>query len=415
MTKIPVIYLVEDDIDFSEATKELLDCEGLTTRVFNRGVDMLAELDPEWAGVILSDVKMPKMDGFELLHASQDIAPEVPFVMMTGHGDIPMALAAVEAGAYGFLEKPIRPEYLLSQIHRALSSRKLFLENQKLRRRVARFADMGVYLLGTSRVMKYCRKELLDVAPLPLPVLIYGEGGTGKELAARTIHDFSDVDGEFVVVNCSIVTEPNFSKLLDLQGSLTNTLFFRALHTLPLSLQNILSDFLRQNSDIRVITSITGEPSNHLADGTLSEELYYLINVATIQMPALRNRDKDIYLLLESFMREAAERFGKKMRMLSAEQLHKFYKYKWPGNVRELRNSAERIIIGLPVELQSQNSVKDGYQNTSYEQAMYEFEKSLLEQTLVETGGHRGEAANLLSIPRKRLYLRLKSVGLTET
>lgn len=415
MTKTPVVYLVEDDFDFGDATKELLDGEGFTTRVFKQGADMLTELDPEWAGVILSDVKMPKMDGFEVLQASQDIAPEVPFIMMTGHGDIPMALAAVKAGAYGFLEKPIRPEYLLSQIDRALNSRRLFLENQKLRRRVARFHDMGVYLLGTSRVMKHCRKELLDVAPLPLPVLIYGEGGTGKELAARTIHDFSDMDGEFIIINCSIVTEQKFCKTLDQQKKTSNTLFLRALHTLPLSLQNILSDFLRQNSETRIITSITDEPTFHLTNGTLSEELFYLINIATIKMPALRDREKDIYLLLEAFMRAAAERYGKKMRMLSAEQLHMFFKYKWPGNVRELRNSAEKIIIGLPIELHNRKQRKDDYQDTSYEQAMYEFEKSLLEQTLVETGGHRGEAAKLLSIPRKRLYLRLKTVGLSQT
>lgn len=412
MSQEPVVYLVDDDLDFREATKELLDGEGLATRTFERGEVMLAEIDPQWAGVILSDVKMPKMDGFDLLKASQDIAPDIPFVMMTGHGDIPMALAAVNAGAYGFLEKPIRPEYLLSQLTRAINNRNLVLENQRLRSRILGFKDKGVHLLGTSLPMKYCRKELLDIAPLPLPVLIYGEAGTGKELAARTIHDISEVEGDFTCINCSIVSESNFLKLLDQQKSDNGTLFLRALHKLPLPLQNVLSEYLRQDSCARVVSSVTGDPATHVADGALSEELYYLVNVATIELPPLRDRDRDVFLLLEAFMHQAAERFGKKMRMFSSEQLQAFRKYKWPGNVRELRNIAERVVIGLPIDLDAKKLGKDDYQNTSYEQAMYDFEKSLLEQTLTETGGNKGEAAKLLSIPRKRLYLRLKSVGL---
>ncbi|MFK7902495.1 MAG: sigma-54-dependent transcriptional regulator [Nitratireductor sp.] len=414
MSDMPKVYLVDDDVDFREVTKELLDGEGLQTRTFVKGEELLAQIEPKWSGVILSDVKMPGMDGFELLSAVKKAAPDVPIVMMTGYGDIPMAVEAVKAGAYGFLEKPIQPEYLLSQLRQALNNRNLILENRRLRNRVEKFSALGIRLIGTSRAMKLCRKELQDIANLPLPVLIYGEPGTGKEAAAREVHNFCETEDEFITINCGTVTESNFRSLLDLNASNSNTFFLRALHQLPLPLQNILSGFLRLGSGARVITSLTGSLESCLIDETLSEELYYLLNVAVIKMPALRDREKDIFLLFESFMHDASNRFGKKRRMISTEQMQNLRNYNWPGNVRELRNVADRFVLGLPVELKTRSRVKEIYQNTTYEQTMYSFEKSFLEHTLIETGGHKGDAAKLLSIPRKRLYLRLKAVGLSK-
>jgi two-component system, NtrC family, C4-dicarboxylate transport response regulator DctD len=414
MSDIAKVYLVDDDLDFREATKELLDDENIPTQIFDRGKAMLSTLDPEWDGVVLCDVKMPTMDGFEVLSAAQEIAPEVPFIMMTGHGDIPMAINAVKAGAYSFLEKPVQPAYLLSQINQALNHRKLMLENYRLRRRVLRFSDMGIYFMGTSKAIKLCRKKMLDVAPLPVPVMLYGEAGTGKALAARTIHEFSEVSGEFYDIDCGTLSEEELSRILLLPEHKESTIFLRALHQMPLNLQNILVGFLRQSKGPRIIASVKGDPAALLAEGGLGEELYYLFNVATIELPPLKERGKDISLLLDSFMQDAAKKFNKRRKMISPEQLQAFHKYDWPGNVRELRSAAERTIIGLAVDLKARPGGKTQGQNISYEQAMYDFEKSLLEQTLTESGGHKGEAAKLLSIPRKRLYLRLKSVGLLE-
>lgn len=414
MRDIAKVYLVDDDLDFREATKELLDDENMPTQIFDRGKAMLALLDPEWEGVVLCDVKMPGMDGFDVLSAAQEIAPEVPFVMMTGHGDIPMAINAMKTGAYSFLEKPVQPAYLLSQINQALNHRKLMLENYRLRRRVIRFSDMGIYFIGTSKAIKLCRKKMQDVAPLPVPVMLYGEAGTGKALAAHTIHELSDVSGEFYDVNCGSLSEEELNTILQMPEHQEGTIFLRAMHQLPLNLQNILVSFLRQNKGPRIIASVKGDPASLLGEGSLGEELYYLFNVATIELPPLKERGKDISLLLDSFMHDAAKKFNKPRKMISPEQLQAFYKYDWPGNVRELRSAAERTIIGLAVDLKARAGGKAEGQNISYEQAMYDFEKSLLEQTLTESGGHKGEAAKLLSIPRKRLYLRLKSVGLLE-
>lgn len=405
------VYLVDDDHDFRAATKEFLTSEGLNTRAFKTGAQMLVALDPEWEGIVLCDVRMREMDGFAVLKQSRAAAPDVPVVMMTGHGDVRMAIAAIKQGAYDFLEKPMQPDFLLGVVRRSLATRKLIAENRRLRRRVARYSDMRTRLIGTSKAMKLCRKELLNVAPLPLTVVLFGEPGTGKGLAARTLHEFSEVTGDFATVNCSSVIEEGLRQVLDQAEH--GTLYLRGIHTLPAALQNLLSDYLRRPDRARVIVSTNTEPDLEMARGALSEELYYLVTVAKIELPPLRARDRDMFLLLETFLRDAATRFGKPLPHVSQDMLDPFSKHDWSGNVRELRNIAERMIIGLPVDLPVQKSADPNRVAQNYDEAMAGFERVLLEQALVESAGRKGDAATLLDIPRKRFYLRLKAVGLS--
>jgi two-component system C4-dicarboxylate transport response regulator DctD len=374
---------------------------------------MLEALDPEWSGVVLCDVRMQGMDGFAVLQAAREAAPEVPLLMMTGHGDVRMAIAAVKAGAYDFLEKPVQPDYLLSLLNRTLGARRLVLENRRLRRRVARFGDMRTRLIGKSAAMKACRKQLLSVAPLPLTVTLCGEPGTGKELAARALHDFSEVTGDYSAINCATVSEASLREALDDAGP-DGTFFLRGLHQLDAAAQSVLADYLRRKRRARIVTSITGHLETPLQAGTLSEELYYLVSTAPIELPPLRDREKDVFVLLETFLRDAAQRFDGKLPQVTKEMLEPFRKYPWPGNVRELRNVAERMVLGLPVDLSTQRRATPEGGYPSYEEAMKNFERSLLEHALVETGGRKGEAAALLSIPRKRLYLRMKAMGLSD-
>jgi two-component system C4-dicarboxylate transport response regulator DctD len=401
MTDEKLIYLVDDDKDFREATCEFLEAEGFPTAAFEQGDAMLAQLDPEWNGIILCDFRMQKMDGLAVLEAARKSAPGVPFVMLTGHGDLRTAIAATRAGAYDFLEKPVQPDYLLSLLHRGLKVRKLAVENNRLRRRVARYSDMRSRLIGTSKAMKACRNELLNVTPLPVTVTLYGEAGTGKELGARTIHEFS-----------ATATIDSLRAELERQTDPQDTLFMRSLHQMDAFLQSHLAEFLRQGQRPRVIVSMIGDPDAHMASGVLTRELYYLINVATICLPPLRSRDRDIFILLENFLRTGAARLGKRLPHVDTALIERFRAHDWPGNVRELRNVADRLVIGLPVDLKA--TARDAGLTMSYDEAMRDFERSLLERTLVETGGHKGDAAAMLSIPRKRLYLRLKAVGLSE-
>lgn len=412
MAEHSMIYLVDDDQDFREATQDFLQSEGFSARAFDCGGRMLDLLDPEWPGVILCDVRMQGMDGYQVLRAARETAPDVPLVMMTGHGDVRMAIAAIKAGAYDYLEKPIQPEYLTSVLTRALRARKLILENTRLRRRVARFGDLRNRLIGTSAAMKACRKALLNVAPLPLTVTIHGAPGTGKELAARSLHDFSEVSGEFQALNCATATKESLAEHLDRVAQGGGTLFFRAAHCLPPDSQSVLAEFMRIRQRPRVVISVTGAPGDLLAEGALTEELFYLINVASVEMPPLRERDKDLFLLLEHFLREAAARFDKKLPHVTREMLAPLRQHNWPGNVRELRSIAERMVIGLPVELEKRWG-REAPGIVTYDIAMQEFERGLLEQALAETNGRKGAAADLLAIPRKRFYLRMKAVGLS--
>lgn len=405
------VYVVDDDQDFREATCELLEEEGLLPRGFPDGQSMLDSLDPEWGGVILCDIRMAGMDGFQVLSAVRQAAPDVPLVMITGHGDVRLAIAAIKAGAYDFLEKPMQPDVMISLIRRTLKARKLVLENKQLRRRIARRGGIASQLVGRSDVMRACRKSLLDLATLPITVTLYGETGTGKSLAAQVLHDYGEGAGGFHVVNCATVSADGLHDELAAIGADVDTLFVRAVHKLDGNGQTWLADYLRRTDRPRVILSYTGSLKDPGVQTNLSDELLYLVNVATVEMPALRDRNRDVYLLLETFLREAAARYEKRLPNVTKDMLTPLGKHDWPGNVRELRNVAERMIIGLGMNLQPSSRGGAAVQQ-SYDDAMLGFERDLLEQALRDTAGRKGEAAELLSIPRKRLYLRMKAVGL---
>ena len=405
------IYLVDDDKDFREATCEFLQEEGLATRAFSDGQTMIDALDPEWSGVILCDIRMAGMDGFAVLKAAKQFAPDLPFVMITGHGDVRLAIAAIKAGAYDFLEKPVQPDFLLSLLQRTLSVRKLVLENKRLRSRLARRGGVASQLIGQSQAIKQCRKALLDLAPLPITVTLFGETGTGKSLAARLLHEHGEGKGDFHTINCAALPAEGLQSDLNSIEPTIATLYVRAVHKLDVKDQTLLADYLRRRERPRVVLSYAGSFTPQSEDRSISNELLFLINVATLEMPALRTRERDVYLLLEKFLRNAATKYNKRLPNITKEMLVPLGKHDWPGNVRELSNVAERMVIGLEVSLALQQNSKTP--NGTYDDAMLEFEHKLLEHALREASGKKGEAAQILAIPRKRLYLRMKAVGLS--
>lgn len=420
----PNVFVVDDDTDLLPAMVEVIEAAGLSARGFSRGRAMLAELDPEWDGVILSDMRMPEISGLDLLAEARAMAPGVPFVLITAHGDVRSAVQAIQRGAFDFIEKPAPPEYLLAIIRRALETRRLMLENRRLKERIARGTDLRARLLGRSVAMRNCRRELAAVAPLEVDVLLYGEAGTGKQLAARALHDFSGVDGEFIALDAGSLTDANFTAIMQGEGdepgviaqAQGGTLYLEQANALPASLQHrvlALMEARRPGQGFRVIASAHGSIEDLRRAGAMTDDLYYRLSLAEVELPPLRDRENDIYLLLAQFLREAAQRHDRRFPELTRQELLPYRSYHWPGNLRELRNVAEKLVIGLRVTLQSpKRGDRVAADDLGYDEAMREFESSLLRAALQKTGGRKAEAAEVLGMPRKRLYLRMRACGM---
>lgn len=413
MTTPTDVYFVDDDVDFREATHELLESAGLNVTAFSGGRDMLDRLDPEWGGAILCDVRMVDMDGFEVLKAVRAVATDIPFIMITGHGDVRLAIASIKAGAYDFVEKPVQPDFLISIMQRAVNARKLVIENRRLRRRVQNQSGLAGVIIGRSQAMRDIRTHVLRLATLPLNVCIFGELGTGKSMVARALHDHGMGAGAFVTIGCNATSPEDFRAELNAIGSDTATLFLRSLDQLDSKSQATLADFLKAPQTPRIIASLTGD-ADSAPEQNLSDDLYFLANVARLDMPPLRDRGRDVFILLEVFLRAASHRFEHRLPKVTKDMIKMLERHSWPGNARELNNVAERMVMGLPIDLNVRGA-RQTQSTSSYDDAMYQFERSLLSQSLRESGGRKGDAAALLSIPRKRLYLRMKAVGLSDT
>ena len=420
MADSPQIYVVDDDPDLLSALVDMLDASGLRVSGYKAGRDMLRDLDPEWDGVILSDLRMPEISGLELMKEARRIAPEVPFVLQSAYGDVRTAVSAIREGAVDFVEKTTSPDYLVALLRKALDQRRIQLENRRLRQRIARGTDLRARLLGRSEPMKELRREILAVAPYDTDVLLCGEMGTGKERTARCIHDLSGAKGELVVVKCDVLTNANFDDLLLARdpaqpGALIRgtggTVYLDKVEMLSVDLQTRLYRLFsaRNGGDrYRIVGAINGTPEA-LAQ-PLQEDLYYQLSVAEIHLPPLRERGDDFFLLFEHFIRDSVARYSRRFPDVPAAELRRLRAYHWPGNLRELANVCEKLAIGLKVQLRHDPNM--AIDALDYDSAMKDFETSLLRSALQRTDGHKTEAAELLRIPRKRLYLRLKACGL---
>lgn len=421
----PMVYVVDDDADLLPALLEIITASGWPAQGFSTGAELLDLLTPDWGGVILSDMRMPGMSGLELLEKAQTRAPQVPFILFTAHGDIPSAVEAIRGGAFDFLEKHAPGDYLRAAIRRALDSRRLHLENQQLRARIASGQNLESSLPGKSPLMRALRRDIAAIAPLDAPVLLSGEAGTGKAHAAMLIHAVSLRHGDYVQIDCATLTEADFDKVI--QGATDQpgaghrardgTLHLARVSALPHGLQIRLAHLIAADPGLagaRLIGSVTGPLDEVRRAGQLCDDLYYSLSLAEMELPPLRRREDDIFVLLDQYIREAMTRHGRSYPVLTPQDLRPYRRYHWPGNLPELRNTAEKLVIGLRVVLSSLTEPPKALppDDLGYEAAMQEFESSLLQAALLKTGGRKAEAAQMLGIPRKRLYLRLRACGL---
>ncbi|MGE8113459.1 sigma-54-dependent transcriptional regulator [Pseudomonas sp. NPDC086566] len=431
------VIVVDDEASIRTAVEQWLSLSGFSVQLFARAEDCLAQLPVHFAGVIISDVRMPGMGGLQLLERLQKDDPDLPVILLTGHGDVPMAVEAMRNGAYDFLEKPFTPQHLLGSLRRALEKRQLVLENRRLHEQADLKSRLETTLLGMSHGLQQLRRQVLDLAGLPVNVLIRGETGSGKERVARCLHDFGPrAEKPFVALNCAAIPEALFEAELfghesgaftgaqgkrigKLEYANGGTVFLDEIESMPLAQQAKLLRVIQEQKlerlganqsisvDLRIIAATKPDLLDEARAGRFREDLAYRLNVAELRLAPLRERREDIPLLFEHFARAAAEKLGRSAPPLSGAQLAQLLSHDWPGNVRELANAAERHALGL-----GSPNIEVTPAGRSLGEQMEAFEAQCLRAALRQ---HRGEikaVMEALQLPRRTLNEKMQRHGL---
>lgn len=429
------VLVVDDEVAIRDAVQQWLELSGFEVKTCATAAQALGQVDREFAGVVISDVRMPGTDGLQLLDKLLEQDADQPVIMVTGHGDVPMAVEAMRNGAYDFIEKPFTPERLLDSVRRAVDKRRLVCENRALRQQSAFKHRIESQLLGVSRPMENLRRQILELAGTSVNILIRGDTGSGKERVARCLHDFSPrADKPFVALNCAAIPEHLFESELfgHESGAFTGaqgkrigriehahggTLFLDEIESLPLAQQVKLLRVLQEKSlerlgsnrsiqvDLRVISAVKPDLLEEVRAGRFREDLYYRLNVAALQLPALRERREDIPLLFDHFVQAAAVRHEREAPAISSTELAGLLAQEWPGNVRELINAAERHALGLSAPAQC-------LETSSLAEQMEAFEAQCLHSALLSCQGSITQVMALLRLPRRTLNEKMQRHGL---
>ncbi|KRW63541.1 Fis family transcriptional regulator [Pseudomonas sp. TTU2014-096BSC] len=442
------VLLVDDDPYLRKALSQTLDLAGLRVLGLDDARGLAARLPADWPGVVVSDIRMPGLDGLQLLKQLQDHDAELPVLLITGHGDIQLAVQAMRAGAYDFLEKPFPSEALLDSVRRALALRQLVLDNRSLRLALADRQQLSARLLGQSPAMQRLREQIGALAGTQADVLILGETGAGKEVVARALHDLSSRrDGPFVAINAGALAESVVeSELFGHEaGAFTGaqkrrigkfefanggTLFLDEIESMSLDVQVKLLRMLQErvverlggnqsiSLDIRVIAATKEDLRLASDQGRFRADLYYRLNVAPLRIPPLRERSEDMLFLFQHFTETAASRHGLQVREVRPEQRGQLLRHTWPGNIRELQNTAERFALGLPLGLEPVDEVPHApaeASGASLGEQVEAFERALIAAELARPHGSLRSVAEALGLPRKTLHDKLRKHGLSFT
>jgi len=371
---VPQIYVVDDDLSVREAVENLIRSAGLSGKTFSSAQELLASLSNELPSCLVLDIQLPDMNGFELQHelARKDI--QIPTIFLTGHGDIPMSVRAIKAGALEFLTKPFEDEYLLKAIGEAIAQDD---KNWRTSARIASGKSVGTSgeFIGQSRAWQQIIEQLDMVAPTDVTVLVLGETGPGKELIARELHRRSRrKDKPLVRVNCASIPKELYEseffghargaftgavrdRIGRFEAAAGGTLFLDEIGEIPLELQSKLLRVLQEKcyervgeqrtrrADVRIVAATNRDLKNEVAAGRFREDLYYRLNVFPMKVVPLRDRKDDIQLLATHFLEISVKELGCPRPRLTPTGIETLQAYVWPGNIRELRNVIERAVI----------------------------------------------------------------------
>ncbi len=445
------ILLVEDESNMAKMQAKILHRKGYTVEAVCNGQEALRLLDQTNFDVVITDLKMPVMDGMQLLHEMRARACECPVIVLTGHGTIESAVEAMQRGATDYLTKPCNPDELLLKVEKLVETRRLRRELAQLRREVKSYKRFGE-LIGQSAPMRRLYTTIGAVSGNKSTVLVTGESGTGKELVARTIHlKGPRAEQPFLAINCGAMSET----LLDSQlfghkrGAFTGaiadndgifqaasggTLFLDEIAEIPLALQVKFLRVIQEREvtplgvshpvkvDVRIIAASNTDLEEAVALGTFRKDLFYRLNVVPIHLPPLRERRDDIPLLVDHLIAGFSTEYKVEPKRLTADALNKLVAYPWPGNIRELQNVIERMfalshsqettLADLPDPIAGFEMPASHFDAWADLPSLESMEKSLISTALRRGHGNKNEAARLLDIDRQRLYRKIEKYRL---
>lgn len=433
------IILVDDDQALRRATRQTLELAGYPVRDFGAAPQALAQLSRDSEAVVVTDIRMAGMDGLELFAQIRALDPDLPVLLITGHGDVDMAVGALHDGAYDFIAKPFPADRLVQSVARAAEKRRLVLENRRLREAATATPD-DLPLIGQTPAMEHLRQTLRQIADTDVDVLIAGETGSGKEVVATLLHRWSRrAKGNFVALNCGALPETVIESELfgheagaftgaqkkrvgRIEHASGGTLFLDEIESMPLSTQVKMLRVLEMREvsplgtnevrpvDLRVVAAAKLDLGNPAERGEFREDLYYRLNVVTISIPPLRERRADIPLLFGHFIARAAERFRREIPGMTADVRRHLESHDWPGNVRELSHFAERVVLGItPPPKQASGATAPGL---SLPEQMEQHEATLIREALQANKGDVRSTLETLGIPRKTFYDKLQRHGI---
>jgi len=433
------VLLIDDEEEMRRSTAQALELSGLDVATFSSTERVLELVGYAFAGVVVSDIRMPGMDGMTLLQRIREVDHEVPVILVTGHADVQLAVSAMRAGVYDFIEKPFAAQHLAGIARRAMERRALVLDNRRLRAVAGKRDDIEARLPGRTQVMVDLRYRLRAIGATDADTLIIGETGVGKEVVARAMHDISArASKPFIAINCAALPEnlieselfgheigafpgalrPRYGKFEHGRGG---TILLDEIGSMPIDLQAKFLRVLQERVitrlgsneavplDVRFLATSKVDLAGEVAAGRFRADLFYRLNVATLHVPSLAQRRADIPLLFLQLVREAAARYGRSDVEVPAELIADIAGRLWPGNVRELRNAADRFVLGLDGAADEMRG-DGGPQRLAEKVAAYE--RNLIASALAAHGGSLKRVYEQLGVSRKTLYEKMQKYGL---
>jgi two-component system C4-dicarboxylate transport response regulator DctD len=443
MSKQSPVLVIDDDKDLLRATGQTLELAGFAVSLFTSAQDALPRLNEPFEGVVVSDIRMPGLDGLAMFRRIREIDEEIPVVLMTGHGDIAMAVKAIKDGVYDFIAKPFAAERLVQCVERAAEKRSLVIENRRLK--AAHDSELQLPFIGQTPVMERLRGMVRQIAATEVDVLLTGETGTGKEVVASLLHGWSRRSrSNFVALNCGALPEQIIESELfghepgaftgaqkkrvgRIEYSSGGTLFLDEIESMPLATQVQMLRVLEMREvtplgtneirpvDLRVIAASKVDLGDPGQRPRFREDLYYRLNVVTLAIPPLRERRGDVPLLFNFFTQKAAQRFEREVPDPTTSVRRHLREHEWPGNVRELSHYAERFVLGLEGAGPVDQAGPDPSAPLFLRDRMERYEADIIRETLAIHAGDVQQTIAALGMPRKTFYDKLQRHGIVRS